>query len=108
MTTEDKELQANLAEIRLRRRRSNIGLFAGIGAGMMIGSLIPWVRENIDLLSLVLWSAVIGVAVANLGQFKKAGAILTRRDDPVLNYIVGLGLPILFFVTLGWVIRRFF
>ena len=108
MTSEDKELQDNLAEIRLRRRRTNVGLFAGIGAGMMIGSLIPWVRENIDLLSLVLWSAVFGVAVANLGQFRKAGSILTRQENPVLNFAVGLGLPILFFIALSWVIRRFF
>jgi hypothetical protein len=77
-----------------RRRRQFIGLFAGIGLGMMISSAVPAIRENVDLGVVILWSGVAGVIVTAIDQFEVAGAALTRSENKALNYAVGLGVPL--------------
>jgi len=75
-------------------KRELLGMFAGIGLAMVIGSMIPVVRENVSLGVVVLWGGAIGGVLASLERFERAGAVLTKRDNRVLNYFVGLGIPV--------------
>ena len=94
MSTEDNDFEGKQEIYRLRRRRNMIGLFGGIGLGLVVGSLVPWIRENLDLTSLILWSGAIGMVVTNFRQFGQAGAVLTRGENKALNYFIGLALPV--------------
>lgn len=93
MSTEDNDFESKQEDYRLRRRRNMIGLFGGIGLGLVVGSFVPWIRENLELTSLILWSGAIGMVVTNFKQFGLAGAILTRGENKALNYFIGLALP---------------
>jgi len=78
------------------RGRQIIGLFVGIGLGLMISSLVPAIRERYDLATVVLWSGMAGVVIVAFDQFQVAGAALTRSENRLLNYVVGFGLPLAF------------
>jgi hypothetical protein len=75
-------------------RRELIGMAAGIGLGLMAGSLIPWVRANVSLGLVVLWGGAIGGIAASHERFAQAGAIITRTQNRFANYLVGFGIPI--------------
>ena len=87
-------------------RREIIGIFLGLAGAMMAGSLIPAVRENVSLGTLVLWGGAVGGVLASLHRFEPAGAALTRRENRALNIAVGalgFGLPLLLLV---WVLLQ--
>lgn len=81
MSTEDNDFEGKQEDYRLRRRRNMIGLFGGIVLGFVVGSLVPWIRENLNLTSLILWSGVVGMVVTNFRQFGLAGAVLTGGEN---------------------------
>jgi hypothetical protein len=75
--------------------RQWLGILAGAAAGWLLTIIFPVLEQRFSLLAVMLWSAVVGGVLASLGDFMRAGAALTRRDNPALNLAVGLGIPIL-------------
>lgn len=103
VTTKEEKAQAAAREAEeeaLRQtRRQNfrkelLGIFGGIGLAMILSSFIPAIRENYSLGIVILWGGAIGGAVMSLERFERAGAALTKKENRVLNYIVGLGVPV--------------
>ena len=80
--------------------RELVGIFAGIGLGLVIVALIPAIRENYNLGTLILWGGALGGVVMSLERFERAGAALTKRENRPLNYVVGLGIPIVILVLI--------
>jgi hypothetical protein len=93
MSAEDNDIEGKQKDYRLRRRRNMIGLFGGIGLGLVVGGLVPWIRENLEFTSLILWSGAVGMVVTNFRQFGHAGAVLKGGENKALNYFIGLALP---------------
>ena len=108
MSTEDNDFEGKQEDYRLRRRRNMIGLFGGIGLGFVVGSLVPWIRENLNLTSLILWSGVVGMVVTNFRQFGHAGAVLTGGENKVLNYFIGLALPVALLLIVYFAVKFIF
>jgi hypothetical protein len=75
--------------------RQWVGIFAGAAVGWTLTIIFPGLEQRFSLLTVVLWSAVIGGVLTSLDGFMRAGAALTRRDNRALNLAVGLGIPIL-------------
>jgi hypothetical protein len=95
---EEATLQAEQEMRQLRRqnfRKELVGMFAGIGLALAISALIPAIRENYSLGVVILWGGAVGGVAASLERFERAGAILTKKENRPLNYIVGLGIPIM-------------
>jgi len=82
-----------------------VGIFGGAAVGWSLTILIPGLEERFGLLTILLWSGAIGGILTSLGEFMRAGAALTRRDNPALNLLVGLGIPVLLLVILYLVSR---
>jgi hypothetical protein len=108
MSTEDNDFEGKQEDYRLRRRRNMIGLFGGIVLGFVVGSLVPWIRDNFDLTSLILWSGVVGMVVTNFRQFGRAGAVLTGGENKALNYFIGLALPVTLLLIVYFAVRFIF
>lgn len=106
MNSEKSEATNRIEVARHRRRRQYSGLFGGIGLGMMVSALIPWVRNNVDLTTVILWSGAAGVVITSWEQFEAAGGALTRKPGRALNLAVGFGLPLLLIVLLSYFIQR--
>jgi len=100
---EEAALQVEQEAIQARRRnfrRELVGIFAGIGLALVIGALIPAIRENYSLGLVILWGGALGGVVMSLEQFERAGAALTKKENRPLNYAVGLGIPIVILVLI--------
>lgn len=108
MSAEDNDIEGKQEDYRLRRRRNMIGLFGGIGFGLLVGGLVPWIRENLDLTSLILWGGVIGMVATNFRQFGLAGAVLTRGENKALNYFIGFALPVTLLLIVYFAVRFIF
>jgi len=81
-------------------RRELVGIFAGIGLALVVGASIPAIRENTSLGSAILWGGALGGVVMSLERFERAGAALTKSENRPLNYVVGLGIPIVILVLI--------
>ena len=90
------------------QQRQWVGMFGGIGIGLMLSGVVPWLRENVDFVALLLWSGAIGTAVMSIEQFEAAGAALTRRENRVLNLAVSIGLTALALLVLIFLVKRIF
>ncbi|HNB50576.1 MAG TPA: hypothetical protein PK530_01465 [Anaerolineales bacterium] len=104
-----KEEAARKAEEEARQvrranfRRELLGMFGGIGLAMVISSFVPAIREHYSLGVVILWGGAIGGVVMSLERFEHAGPVLTKKDNRALNYVVGLGLPILLLLLIFWI-----
>ncbi|HEX6305423.1 MAG TPA: hypothetical protein VFZ76_14610 [Anaerolineales bacterium] len=79
-----------------------LGVLAGGALGLALGVLFPGLPKQFGgLLSLVLWSGVIGSVLTNLNGFVRAGAALTHSENRGINLLVGLGIPVLIVVLFG-------
>ena len=85
--------------------RQWVGGFAGAAVGWALTYVFPGITERFSLISMLLWGAAIGAALASLDSFEKAGAALTRRENKALNLLVGLGIPALLLIILFLVSR---
>jgi len=85
--------------------RQWVGIFAGAAVGWVLASLFPALEQQFGLNSVILWSAAIGGVLTSLGGFMRAGAALTRRENPWLNLAVGLGIPILLLLIIMLLFR---
>ena len=85
--------------------RQWVGIFGGAAVGWALTVVFPGLVEHYSLLSVLLWSAAIGGVLTSLDGFRRAGAALTRRDNRVLNLVVGLGIPFFLLLILYLVSR---
>jgi hypothetical protein len=85
--------------------RQLVGIFGGAAIGWALASLFPGLEQRFGMLTILLWSGAIGGILTSLGGFMRAGAALTRRDNRVLNLMVGLGIPLLLLLLLYLVSR---
>jgi hypothetical protein len=76
-------------------RNQWLGILGGAGAGLMLVALIPALADRFGLLTVVLWSAVLGGVISSWEGFVRAGAALTRSQNRLINLLVGLGIPAL-------------
>ena len=86
-------------------RQQWVGIFAGAVVGWILTFIFPALEQRFSLLTVVMWSAVIGGVLTSLDSFMRAGAALTRRDNRALNLAVGLGIPILLLVVIFLLFR---
>jgi hypothetical protein len=75
-----------------------VGALAGMGLVLGLVYLFPGLLNVAPLGVLFLWGAVLGAGIADYRQFERTGAMITRQQRPVLNYLVGAGLPLLVLV----------
>jgi hypothetical protein len=91
----DRDLQLNRKYRNFRREV--FGISIGIGLAMMLGSLVPAIRERVSLGVVFLWGGAIGGIFASAQKFEQAGAALTKKNNKPLNYAIGIGIPALIF-----------
>ena len=82
-----------------------VGIFGGAAIGWALAMTIPGLEERFGMLTILLWCGAIGGILTSLDGFIKAGAALTRRDNRILNLLIGLGIPLLLLVLLYLVSR---
>ncbi len=82
-------------------KRQWVSVFLGAAIGWMISPALP----NLETTTLMLWGAILVGTLSNLGQFARAGAVLTRHESPALNILVGLGFPLLIFLLIFLALR---
>ncbi len=85
-------------------RRELTGMAIGIGLALMLGAGVPWLRDNLSLAYLIVWGAALGGIFSSLERFENAGAALTKKQNRVLNYAVGLGLPLIIIIAITWLL----
>ncbi|MFL7890832.1 MAG: hypothetical protein ACK2UM_13800 [Anaerolineales bacterium] len=85
--------------------RQWVGIFGGAAIGWALTIAFPAIETRYGLLTVLLWSAAIGGVLSSLDGFQRAGAALTRRENRVLNLLVGLGIPVLLLLILYLVSR---
>lgn len=88
--------------------------FAGIVLGGLAAELLRGAGVTVTVDEGILWGAVAGLVVTYSGYFLRSGKMVTKRDNPVLNYIVGVGVflaisavIIVVFFGIFWVISLF-
>jgi hypothetical protein len=96
---------SNLKSSNKKWGRQMVGIFGGAAIGWSLTFLFPGLEERFGMLTILLWSGALGGILTSLGQFMRAGAALTRRDNQVLNLIVGLGIPAFLLLILYLVSR---
>ena len=95
-----------MAAIRRKRfLREMAGILLGLALALMLGALVPQIREQFSLGIVALWGAAIGGLLASYERFEAAGAALTRRENRWLNYFVGLAVPVALLSLLYLLIR---
>ena len=85
--------------------RQTVGILFGAGIGYLLAVLFPALAERLSLFTLLLICGALGGVIASLEGFTRAGAALTRRENPALNLLVGLGVPALVFLILFFLLR---
>ncbi len=84
------------------RRRQVWGLFLGVSLGMMLAAVVPAIREQFSPVWVIILGGAIGSGLASLEQFERAGAALTKSENRVLNFAIGLGIPLGLLLMLFW------
>jgi hypothetical protein len=79
---------------RHRYIRELIGIFLGVSLAMIVSSFAPGIRENYSLGIVLLWGGALGGLAASYERFERAGAALTKGENKVVNYLVGVGIPV--------------
>jgi hypothetical protein len=90
---------------RVNWNRQLLGALAGGLLGLLLAVVFPPLAEQVGMINLVLWTAVLGGALASLEGFIRAGASLTRSQNRRLNLLVGLGVPALILLLIALLIR---
>ena len=99
-TSNDKETQR-----RELRRNQVFGLVIGLIGGWMTGNFWPAIPAALGGWGgVLLWGAAIGAMIGSLAQFERAGKILTRSDNRMLNTLVALCVPLIIVIVLYWVV----
>ncbi len=82
-------------------KRQFYGMVVGAAVGLAVLAAFPQLQKSFDSITLLILFAAAGSGLASLKQFEQAGAALTHKENPALNYAVGLGVPALFFILLA-------
>jgi hypothetical protein len=85
--------------------RQTVGILLGAGIGYVVAMIFPALEDRVSLFTLVLIFAALGGVIGSLEGFTRAGAALTRRENPILNLLVGLGVPAVLFLILFLLLR---
>ncbi len=96
----DKELQR-----RELRRNQVLGILTGLIGGWMTGNFWPFISDSVGWAGVLLWGAAIGAMLGSLTQFERAGRVLTRNDNRILNLTVGVSVPLLLIGMLALALR---
>ena len=102
----------------LKRAWKQVWFFKWAFLGIVLGAVAAGLLSNAGVAVTVdegiLWGAVAGLVVTYSGYFLKSGKMVTKRDNPVLNYIVGVfvflaisAVIIAIFFGIFWVISLF-
>lgn len=86
------------------RRNQVFGVVLGVIGGFMSGNFWPALPAAVGWGGVLLWGAAIGAIIGSLGQFERAGKVLTRNDNRALNLVVGLAVPLLAIVALALIL----
>lgn len=81
------------------------GVVVGMVGGWMTGNFWPALPAMVGWGGMLLWGAAIGAMIGSLPQFEKAGKILTRSDNRILNTLVALCVPLLIIVVAYGVVQ---
>jgi hypothetical protein len=81
--------------------RQGVGAIAGAAIGFVLIALFPSLAERFSTFTVVIWCAALGGVLTSLGDFMRAGAVLTRSENPWLNLAVGLGIPVAILIIVG-------
>jgi len=95
-STEKRNEEDNL-HIETRRRRfirELVGILLGVSIAAIVGSLVPAIREGYSLFAVLLWGGALGGLLVSYERFERAGAALTRGENKLVNYLVGIGIPV--------------
>jgi hypothetical protein len=104
--TTEKEPAVDPVLARKELRRNQVfGMVLGIIGGLMTANFWPVVQVNLGWSGAIVWGAAIGGIIGSLAQFERAGKILTRSENRMLNLSVGLAVPLLFLAVLAVVIN---
>ena len=79
---------------RARFIKELLGIFLGISLALMLSSVVPSIREQYSFGMVVLWGGALGGLLTSYERFEGAGAALTRSENKVLNYLVGISIPV--------------
>lgn len=90
---------------KVERRQQLLGITGGVGLGMMLLAVVPSLAQSPGWVETLLWMGALGGVLASLPAFERAGAVLTRRDNRLLNLAVSLGIVILFLAALVYILR---
>ena len=85
--------------------RQLLGALVGGLAGLALTLVFPSLERQLGALSLVLWSAALGAALASLEGFTRAGAALTHSPNRNLNLLVGLDFPLLVLLIIALLLQ---
>ncbi|HLF02392.1 MAG TPA: hypothetical protein VI547_10485 [Anaerolineales bacterium] len=98
--TQDKDFQR-----RELRRNQVLGILTGLIGGWMTGNFWPFLSDSVGWAGVLLWGAAIGAMLGSLAQFERAGKVLTRGDNRILNLAIGVSVPLLIISVIGLVLR---
>lgn len=103
-TAQEKESLSHEVR-RTRFIKELLGIFLGISLAMMLSAVVPAIRENYSLGVVILWGGALGGLLSSFERFERAGAALTRGENKVLNYMIGIIIPLLALVALLYFLR---
>lgn len=104
--TRKNEVQEKEAFRRRERRRQLVGIFAGVGVGLMLLGIFPGLEQRIGFFETLLWSGAIGGMLGSLASFERAGAALTRSENRLLNLVVALGIVFVVLLVVFLLVSR--
>lgn len=78
------------------RKQHVLGLVAGALVGGLVALLSSALGYSLALNDGIFWGAVTGGVLSGVPEFAKSGAVLTHRNRPALNLVVGLAGSVLF------------
>ena len=91
------------------RRNQVTGVVAGLIGAVMTGNLWPAIPPAMPLGwgGVLAWGAAIGAILGSLPQLARAGKLLTRSDNALLNGAAALSAPLLLILLLALVLGAF-
>ncbi len=87
------------------RRNQLIGMIAGMLGGAMMAATWSYIPATVGWGGALMWGGVIGLALGSLTQIEKLGYLITRSDNRMFNFLVGMSLPLLLIGVLAVVVR---
>jgi uncharacterized membrane protein YbjE (DUF340 family) len=91
----------NLKDFYIRQFVSLLWMLAAIAVGLLLREQIPWLKQNVEYPLMLLLSGGVGILLSNTSQFRKAGAVITRVENPRLNILIGFAIVVALLLLLN-------